>query len=514
MGEEKVSGSMQSTTSGDLKNIVIVGGGSAGWMTAAALANALGETCKVTLIESAEIGTVGVGEATIPPIKHFNQRLGIDEATFVRETSGTFKLGIEFIDWWKKGESYFHPFGQYGAEFDTVPFYQYWMRESLKGDIDRIDEFSMAWAAARAGKFAHPSTDKRLIQSTFDYAYHFDAGLYASYLRRYAEARGVLRREGRVTEASLDPETGVIKDVKLEDGTIFPGDLFIDCSGFFGLLIEKTLKTGYEDWSHWLPCNRAVAMTCETNGDPLPYTKSTAREAGWQWRIPLQHRTGNGYVYCSEFIEADEAEQVLAGSLDGNRISDPKHLKFTTGKRKKFWNKNCVAIGLSAGFMEPLESTSLHLIQYGIMRLLALLPDRSMSPLLIEEYNALTSAEYERIRDFLILHYVATERNDSELWRYCANMSIPDRLKYKMDHFRERGMIVSDERELFTNPSWIAVYLGQNVLPQKSPSLAGHRIHVPVRDRFTDIRTAMDEAVTAMPTHRAFIDGYCKSALQ
>lgn len=497
-----------------IERIVIVGGGSAGWMTAAALVNDLGDSCDITLIESEAIGTIGVGEATIPPIKFFNQRLGIDEPTFVRETNGSFKLGIEFIDWARKGQSYFHPFGQYGAEFDSVPFYHYWMREHLAGNPTPIDDYSMAWAAAKAGKFSPPSTDRRNIQSTFDYAYHFDATLYAGYLRRYAEARGVKRVEGLVTHADQDSETGFIKTVSLKDGRIFEADLFVDCSGFFGLLIEKTLQTGYEDWSHWLPCDRAVAATCEKTSEIIPYTKSTAKFAGWQWRIPLQHRTGNGYVYCSKFLGAEAAETELLSTLDGAPISDPKHLRFVTGRRKKFWNRNCVAIGLSAGFMEPLESTSLHLIQYGIMRLLALFPDKSMSPLLTDEYNALTVAEYERIRDFLILHYTATTRDDSEFWRYCRDMPIPERLAYKIEHFQAHGRVVSDERELFSNPSWIAVYLGQDIVPEQAPAMTRHRTSVPVSDRMAAIRSAMAEAVAAMPTHEQFIDRYCKSDLQ
>lgn len=498
-----------------LERIVIVGGGSAGWMAAAAISNAVGKSVQVTLIESEEIGTIGVGEATIPPVRYFNGRLGIDEATFLRETSGTFKLGIEFVNWTRNNHSYFHPFGQYGAEFDQIPFYQYWMREHLAGDPTPVDEFSMGWAAARAGKFQHPATDKRLIQSTFDYAYHFDATLYARYLRKYSEAKGVTRLEGKVTHVDQDGETGFLTAVTLEDGRRVEGDLFIDCTGFFGLLIEQTLETGYEDWSHWLRCNRAVAVPCQSpDGELLPYTKSTAKEAGWQWRIPLQHRVGNGYVYCDEFATAEAAETELLSSLDGDPLADPRHLRFVTGRRKQFWNRNCVAIGLSAGFMEPLESTSLHLIQYGIMRLLALFPDKAMSPLLAEEYNALTHAEYERIRDFLILHYKATERRESSLWEYTANMEIPDRLAYKIDQFRSHGMLVSDERELFNNPSWIAVYIGQNIVPEKAPALSALRPNVPVAQRMTQIRKAMGEAVEAMPGHRQFIDGYCRSTLQ
>ena len=497
-----------------LSSIVIVGGGSAGWMTAAALSNALGRSCTITLIESEAIGTVGVGEATIPPIRTFNQRLGIDEATFVRETAGSYKLGIEFVDWSRIGHSYFHPFGQYGAEFDTVPFYHFWMREKLAGRIEGpIDDFSMCWAMAKAGVFAHPQADRRKIQSTFDYAYHFDAGLYAAFLRRYAEARGVRRIEGRVTDVALRGEDGFVESVSLDNGEVVAGEMFIDCSGFRGLLIEGALKAGYENWQHWLPCDRAVAVPCEKGDDIAPFTRSTAKAAGWQWRIPLQHRTGNGYVHCSSFIEEDEAADTLLSSLDGEALSDPRTLPFVTGRRRKFWDRNCVAIGLSAGFMEPLESTSLHLIQYGIMRLLALLPDASMSPLLAREYNAQTTAEYERIRDFLILHYKATSRDDSELWRYCSAMSIPDSLQYKIDHFRSHGMIVSDERELFANPSWIAVYLGQDIWPDRAPALAEMRGDVPVADRMAAIQGAMADAVAEMPAHGDYLSRHCPSQL-
>ncbi len=498
-----------SDTAAPLKSIVIVGGGSAGWMTAAALAEAVGRSCAITLVESEAIGTVGVGEATIPPIRHFNARLGIDEATFVRETQGSFKLGIEFVNWGKEGHRYFHPFGQYGAEFDSVPFYHHWMREWLEGRIEGpIDDFSMCWAMARAGKFAHPSPDRRMIQSTFDYAYHFDAGLYAAFLRRYAEARGVVRREGKVVDVALRGEDGFIDAVTLDSGDRIAGEFFIDCSGFRGLLIEEALQAGYDNWQHWLPCDRAVAVPCE-RGEFTPYTRSTARSAGWQWRIPLQHRTGNGYVHCSQFISADEAARTLLDNLDGKALADPRPLSFVTGKRRKFWDKNCVAIGLSAGFMEPLESTSLHLIQYGILRLLALLPDSAMSPLLAREYNAQTSREYELIRDFLILHYKASERDDSELWRYCAAMPIPDSLQYKIDHFRTHGMLVADGQELFANPSWIAVYLGQGITPRQAPALSRMRPGVPVAERMAQIAQAMEAAVAAMPEHGEFIARHC-----
>jgi tryptophan halogenase len=497
-----------------LKSIVIVGGGSAGWMTAAALADAIGESCTITLIESESIGTVGVGEATIPPIRTFNQRIGIDEASFVKETAGSYKLGIQFVDWARMGHSYFHPFGQYGAEFDKVPFYHFWMREHLAGNIaGQIDDFSMCWAMAKAGKFAHPQPDRRKIQSTFDYAYHFDAGLYAAFLRRLSEARGVRRLEGQVVEVTQRGEDGFIESVTLSNGSEVAGELFIDCSGFRGLLIEDTLQAGYENWQHWLPCDRAIAVPCEKQAKITPYTRSTAKAAGWQWRIPLQHRTGNGYVHCSDFISEDAATQTLLGALDGAPLADPRTLRFVTGRRRKFWDRNCVAIGLSAGFMEPLESTSLHLIQYGILRLIALLPDSEMSPLLAREYNAQTTAEYERIRDFLILHYKATTRDDAELWRYCSAMEIPDSLQYKIDHFRNYGLLVSDERELFANPSWIAVYLGQDITPRRAPAITEMRDGVPVAERMQMIARAMEEAVAEMPSHADFLARHCPSSL-
>ncbi|MEO1310039.1 MAG: tryptophan halogenase family protein [Pseudomonadota bacterium] len=495
-----------------LRSIAIIGGGSAGWMTAAALAQAVGGNCKIRLVESEAIGTVGVGEATIPPIRTFNQRLSIDENTFVRETQGSFKLGIQFVDWTRLGHSYFHPFGQYGAEFDYVPFYHYWLREHLAGNAGRIEDYCMAWGAAAAGKFERPTPDRRNIRSRFDYAYHFDAGLYAAFLRRYAEERGVVRHEGRVVDVSLNAESGNISSVALESGERIEADFFVDCSGFRGLLIEDALRVGYVDWTHWLPCDRAVAVPCEKAAPFTPYTRSTAREAGWQWRIPLQHRTGNGYVYCSDFISDDAAAETLLANLDGAALADPRQLRFTTGRRRKFWHKNCVAIGLSAGFMEPLESTSLHLIQFAIMRLLVLLPDRDLSPLLEREYNRLTTEEYERIRDFLILHYHATERRDTPLWRYCADMEIPEMLRYKMEHYRDSGVVVAEERELFTNPSWIAVFLGQNVTPRKAPPMTDMRDGVPAASRLADVKKAIDEAAAVMPDHAAYIADHCAAA--
>lgn len=502
------------TTAAPIRKIIIVGGGSAGWMSAAALSNALGKSVDITLIESETIGTVGVGEATIPPIRQFNERLGISEAEFIRETQGSFKLGIEFAGWTREGDTYFHPFGHYGAEFDVhVPFHHYWLADHASGGkAGELDDYSLAFAASKSGKFTHPSRNPRQVQSRLDYAYHFDATRYAAYLRQYAEARGVTRIEGRVSDVRLDPESGDITSVSLDNDHAIDGELFIDCTGFMGVLIEGALQTGYEDWSRWLPCNRAVAIQSESIGDPIPYTRSTCREAGWQWRIPLQHRTGNGYVYCDRFSDPETAEQILRDNLDGAPITEAKHLRFLTGRRKKFWNKNCVAIGLSAGFMEPLESTSLHLIQFGIMRLLTLFPDSSFSPLLAEEYNKLTVDEYERIRDFLVLHYIANEREEP-FWKEMAALEISDSLQFKIDHFRANGVISLDGRELFGKPSWLAVLIGQGVYPERAPGLSAHADArgVPVDTRFKQVKMAIQDATNAMPTHQQVIQSLIQS---
>jgi len=495
-----------------LRKIVIVGGGSAGWMAAAALSNATRGGCEIVLVESEDIPTVGVGEATIPHIKRFNASLGIDEATFVRETQGSFKLGIEFVDWRKEQHSYFHPFGHFGADFDTLPLYQYWFKAFAEGKAEELQEYSMCWGMAKQGRFAQPSNNPRQIQSTFDYAYHFDAGLYAHFLRRLSESKGVRRIEGSVTNVSLRNEGGFIESITLADGQVIDGDFFVDCTGFRGLLIEGALETGYEDWTHWLPCDRAVAVPCERSGPEgfTPYTRSTAREAGWQWRIPLQHRTGNGYVHCSQFVDDQAATDTLMNNLDGKALADPRMLRFTTGRRKKFWNKNCVAIGLSAGFMEPLESTSLHLIQIGIMRFLALFPGRDGSPLSAEEYNRLTIEEYESIRDFLILHYCLNDRQDGELWRYCREMQIPDTLAYKIEQFQRNGRLVARQIELFTNPSWLAVFLGQGPTPDRYDSLVDIR-GVDGPRYLSGIKRAIDEASGAMLSHQEFVDRHCKA---
>jgi tryptophan halogenase len=483
-----------------IRKVAIVGGGSAGWMAAAALSNTLRGGCRIELVESDEIGIVGVGEATIPPIKLFNQSLRIDEVEFVAKTQGSFKLGIQFVDWAQQGHSYFHPFGTFGAEFDSVPLHHYWLRERARGDATPLDDYSMAWAAASRGRFDRPIRDPSRIQSTFDYAYHFDAGLYGRFLRTYSEARGVVRTEGRVVAVALREEDGLIERLTLADGRDVEADLFIDCSGFRGLLIEEALKTGYDDWTRWLPCDRALAVPCAPGGDLTPYTRSTARAAGWQWRIPLQHRLGNGYVYSSRHISDAEAADTLLANLDGAPLAEPRLLRFVTGRRKRSWNRNCVSLGLAAGFMEPLESTSLHLVQTGITRLLALWPDRDFDPLALEEYNRITAEEYERIRDFLILHY-HLNRREEPLWREVASMEVPETLRYRIEHFRRYGRLVSPGLELFQNASWLAVHIGQLNWPERYDPLVDERRNVDAARILASIRQVAAEAAEAMPRH-------------
>lgn len=491
---------------GNIESVVIVGGGSAGWMTAAALSKTLSSNCKITLIESDDIGTIGVGEATIPPIKLFNQQLGINERDFINNTQGSFKLGIQFVDWAKKGHAYFHPFGRYGRDFDFVKLHQYWLKEHLKGNAHSFDEFSMAWCLAKGNKFAIPSRDRTLVQSTYDYAYHFDAASYAQYLRKLSENSGVTRIEGKVEDVLLREEDGFIEGVTLEDGQLVKADLFIDCSGFKALLIGNALNTEFVDWSHWLKCNSALAVASENTGPLLPYTKSIALDAGWQWRIPLQTRQGNGYVYSDQYISDSEAMDSLLANIEGKLLGEPKQLRFKAGMRKEFWVKNCVAIGLSAGFMEPLESTSLHLIQSAITRLLALFPDKRFEPLVMQEYNRITEMEYRDIRDFLILHYCATERADTEFWRDCSSMPIPDELAYKIQHFKSSGRVVAKGFELFQNPSWLAVFIGQLQQPEHYDPLVDERESVDGHSILNKLRNTMLQTADTFPTHQQFID--------
>ena len=452
-----------------IHRVVIVGGGTAGWMAAAALSRIMGEVqgLAIELVESDAIGTVGVGEATIPQIVLFNDLLGIDEADFVRATNATYKLGIEFVDWTRLGHAYVHPFGTYGMDMKGVEFHHHWLKGRALGDATPLDAYSLAVVAGQQGRFAHPRPDQpKSPLSKIAYAYQFDAALYARYLRGLAEAGGVVRTEGRIVEVAQNGESGFVEAVVLESGRRVEGDLFIDCSGFVGLLIECTLQAGFEDWSRWLPCDRAFAVPCESSADMRPLTRSTARGAGWQWRIPLQHRTGNGYVYSSAHVSDDEAAATLLANLDGAPLADPKPLRFTAGHRKRAWVKNVVALGLAGGFLEPLESTSIHLVQSGIARLMTLFPTRGFDEPEIARFNAQSRQEYIDIRDFLVLHYRATERNDTPFWNYCRTLDPPEGLAEKLAMFRRNGRIFRENNELFTETSWLAVMVGQGLEPE------------------------------------------------
>ena len=495
----------------NIRKVLIVGGGTAGWMTAAALAKVLRGGVQIELVESDSIGTVGVGEATIPQIQLFNQMLGIDENAFLRQTHGTFKLGIQFVDWGRKNSSYIHAFGEVGKDMEAIPFYHYWLKEFQAGRAGGIGEYTLTALAAEQGRFMRSIDAGNSPLSNIAYAFQFDAGRYARYLRDYAEQRGVVRTEGTVVRTRLCKDDGFIESVQLADGANIAADLFIDCSGFRGLLIEQALGVGYEDWRQWLPCDRAWAVPCESYGDPLPYTRATARPAGWQWRIPLQHRIGNGHVFSSRFMGEDEAREILLQSLDGRPLSEPKLLKFVTGKRNKFWHKNCVAIGLASGFMEPLESTSIHLVQSAIARLLNLFPNRHFDREDIAVYNRQTHVEMDRIRDFLILHYCATERDDSEFWDYCRTMDIPDTLRQKITQFKKNGRIVRADSELFNELSWVEVMLGQGIFPRSYHPLVDVMPDEVLHGRMREIKSVIDRSVAAMPAHQDFITRHCRA---
>lgn len=490
---------------GEPTKIIIVGGGTAGWMTAAALAHFL-PAHNIVLIESEQIGTVGVGEATIPHIRQFNEMLGINENDFIRATHATYKLGIRFENWGNIGDSYIHPFGGFGHDISGIEFHHYWLRLREQGAISAIDEYSMAAVAAQRNRFAYPFTNEDSVLSTYTYAFHIDAGLYARYLRTYAEARGVIRVEGKIVQVNTCAQDGAIESVQLESTDVISGDLFIDCSGFIGLLIEKTLRTGYEDWSHWLPCDRAVAIPCEKITEPTAYTRAIARTAGWQWRIPLQHRTGNGMVYCSRYMSDAEAYASLLDNLDAPPTAKPNFLKFQTGRRKKSWNKNCIAIGLSSGFLEPLESTSIYLIQISILKLLEFFPDRNIADSLRDEFNRLVDMEYVRIRDFLILHYNTTSRTDSEFWNYCRTMELPDDLQRKKQLFLSAAHVERYQHGLFMTPSWIAVYLGQGVFPVHYDSRLEQFSVDKIAQYLESMRSEVKSAAEKMPSAQAAIN--------
>jgi tryptophan halogenase len=501
-------------TDNRIRKVLIVGGGSAGWMTAALFGNLFQGLYEIEVVESDAIGTIGVGEATIPAIKKYNELLDLDENEFMRMTKGTFKLGIQFVDWWQKGATYIHGFGVIGQDLEWLRCHHYWLQANGQGRAPDFAAMSINTAAALANKFMRARPD--MADSPLGhiaYAFHFDASLYARFLRNYAEQRGVMRTEGMVADVALRPEDGFVEAVTLADGRRIEADLFIDCSGFRGLIIEQAMKTGYDDWTHWLPCDRAIAVPCPRAGELTPYTRSTARTAGWQWRIPLQHRVGNGHVYSSKFIDDADAEVMLLSNLEGEPGAEPNRIRFTTGKRRQTWNKNCVALGLASGFLEPLESTSLHLIQSAAIRLVRLFPDRNFDPAVIAEFNRQTDFEYERIRDFIILHYKATERDDTEFWRHCREMEVPDTLQRKIDLFRSSGRIFREDEELFGEESWIQVFLGQGIVPLNHDPLVAIKSDPQIAQYLGNIALTINKCVNVMPPHDEFVERNCKADL-
>lgn len=488
-----------------IRTVAIVGGGTAGWMAAAGLAKSLeGMGIRIRLIESPRIGSIGVGEATIPPIMDFIRQLGIAEDELVRDVKATYKLGIGYRDWTRPGHFYFHPFGPTGPGIGSIPFPAYWLKMFLAGKAAPLEEYSIQAMAATQGRFTRPVHAPNTPLNKITYALHFDASSFARYLRGFAEARGVQRVEGEVRQVSLRPEDGFVESVTLESGELIAADLFVDCSGFRGLLIEEALETGYEDWSHWLPCDRALVVHSEPASAPDPYTLVTARDAGWQWRIPLQHRNGNGYVYSSAFISNESAATTLLASVEGRPLGTPTELRFAPGRRRKAWNRNVVALGLAAGFLEPLEATGIHLIQRGIAMLLKFFPDRDFALADVERYNRMLEFEFSRVRDFLLMHYTQTERSGA-FWEHCRSIPLTDSLLEKIELFRSHGRILREETELFPVISWLSVMVGQNIIPRRYDplvdSLDPHRI----ASKLDELRTGIRSCVESMPSHWDFV---------
>jgi len=493
-----------------IRKIIIAGGGTAGWMSAAALKAGLGNTVEIQLIESEDIATVGVGEATIPTMRVFNEHIGVNEAEFIRATEATFKLGVEFRNWGHKGHRYFHPFGDYGAPHEGLAAHQIWRRLKAAGDDTPLETYSLATQLAYAGKFFPPNPDPRSPMHDYSYAFHFDASLYAKFLRGHCEARGVKRHNAKITGVNLNGTDGHIESLTLDDGSMESADFFVDCTGFRGLLIEGALKAGYTDWSDYLPVDRAWAIPTAKSDDLSPYTRSTAHTAGWQWRVPLQHRTGNGHVYSSRFMDDDTARAVLLDNLDAAPLKDPMLIRFVTGHRNIFWEKNCICVGLSSGFLEPLESTSINFIQLGIIRLLELFPSKEIDPFLRREYNIRTLDAYEKVRDFIILHY-CTNTRDEALWRYCAEMPIPDDLAYKMELYRRRGEVILRKYDHFAEPSWVSIYNGQGVVPEAYDPLADRVPLDTLQDLMRKRREGIRRVVAQLPDHATFIAQHCPS---
>lgn len=494
----------------EVRKLVIVGGGTAGWITAAAFARLLGERLTIELVESEAIGTVGVGEATIPQIIRLNTILGLDENAFLRATSGTFKLGIEFVDWGRKGSRYLHTFGDTGMKLGNVPFHHYWRRSvGAEGDPASLWDYSLHQMAAQQARFGKLDRVGNTAMTGLAYAYHFDASRYALFLRAYAEGRGVTRTEGIVESVQRDGESGDIRTITLAGGHAVAGDFFIDCTGFRSVLLGEALGVGYQDWSRWLPCDRALAVPSERLPTLVPYTRATAKDAGWQWRIPLQHRTGNGHVYSSGFTSDDAAADVLMAGLDTRPLGDPRPIRFTTGRREAFWAHNCAAIGLSSGFLEPLESTSIHLIQSHVSRLIQLFPRAGDPAAMRGEYNARCAGEFEQIRDFLVLHYHQTAREDTEFWRYCKHMAVPDSLTHKLALFAASGRIGRDVDDLFRDASWMQVMLGQGIMPADYDPMADQIAPAQLSEFLANLRTLIARAVSGLPTHEAYLARHC-----
>lgn len=485
-----------------INKVVIAGGGTAGWMAAAALSKLLGKNLDITLVESDEIATVGVGEATIPTLQYFHQLLNINEADFLKATHGTFKLGISFENWRDKNEDYIHAFGTTGKDCWAAGFQHFWLKGQQKGFASEYGDYCLEKAAASAEKFA------QLPNNGLNYAYHIDATLYGQFLRKISEQHGTKRVEGRIDKVNLNPESGYIDSLTLASGKVIEGDLFLDCTGQRALLIEQALHTGFEDWSHWLPCDSAIAVQTKSVANPIPYTRSIAHDFGWQWRIPLQHRVGNGIVFSSKFVTDDEAKSTLMNNLIGEAITEPRVIKFRTGTRRQHWNKNCVAVGLSSGFLEPLESTSIHLIQQAVVRLMRMFPHTGIQQSDIDEFNKQTKYDTASIRDFIILHYSVTNRQDSNFWRHCRNMPIPDTLAAKIKLFKETGRFFRENNELFDD-SWMQVMIGQGLLPKNYHPIVDNMSDDELKRFLEHIKANVDGTVNQLPNHATFIEQVC-----
>jgi tryptophan halogenase len=491
-----------------IKKVVILGGGTAGWVSAALLKKLLGSAITVELVESDSIGTIGVGEATIPPIQHLNNVLGINEAEFLRETKATIKLGIKFENWKTQGHSYYHSFGAAGKSLAFCHFHHLLKRDNQLEDDSQLWQYDLNYLCAEAGKFAKINSKDPILD--MPYAYHFDAGLYAKYLRKISEKMGVTRTEGLVEHVKQCNESGFIQALKLKGGQEIKGDFFIDCSGIAAVLIQQKLRTGYEDWSHWLQCDRAIAVPSERNEKTLPYTRSIAHPCGWQWNIPLKHRNGNGLVYSSSHYTEEQAMDLLLSNIDNKIIAEPKVIKFQTGRRYKQWHKNVVAVGLSSGFLEPLESTSIHLIQSAVVRLIHLFPHHGIDNNLVAEYNKQSAVEYEQIKDFLILHYHVNQRNDSDFWRDMRNMDIPDSLRHKIALFKESGRLFREQNDLFLESSWLQVMLGQGIVPQDYHPLANSMPTAQLQSMLKRIKEIKQEPIDKLPSHDEFLKHFIK----